>query len=532
MGFDGKIQLDDINDSFPMGECQESRDAQQFFAAETEKLQADSVDKDPRISLDTSDLLTAGLVTVHGPAAIDRLISKTPMSRGKAGWLALAGLGMAIAATMRPSDAFADTPETSTDVFELEIYRQGGPDWRWLFNWQQATTTDRTHGPLKMPPLNQPAAPAGYGMVPDPKGGPNLVSFFDLYGDMTEVIITDQETTSHSDGTQRGFNGSVDMTNPSVAALRAAVFGHGAPLSFMSGANVNFTGGLVPPNSLNDIGNIGALTKPNIIAKTGEQILIDPVETHVVDNRANNVGTYANGLSYRGKRVVPSLRSIGEKRKSVQNAGDEINKILADIKKIQNDPKNKNNPLQTSALLGVQLFKMKQLVGLVLQIGSFDTHGETNGAKQMALNQTIMLTINAFFIACKAAGIKGRVALHGDFGRHAAGSGDPSAHHHVGSVVNIGEGIKGPRVVGKVDPNSSNIIGEKNNYADVMVYRRWLNGLSINTLKKVITGTTGVDVIKSLISKQTGQLMRDPSREINREQMFDPVRDVFKRFFT
>ncbi len=526
MAFDG-IQKGAGDDNFPMGECQEHRDAQAFFTEQTQKLNQVATE-DRRISLDTGDLLTAGLVSVTGRAAIENLANNTPLGRRKFLYTTLAALGVATGITMRPSDAFAVDPEAGTDVLEVEIYRSGGPDWRWLFNWQQATTADHTNGPLKSPPLNQPAAPVGYGMVPDPKGGPNPVHFLQAWGDQMQVILTDQGTTSHSDGTQRGFNGSVDMTIPSIAAMRASAFGKGAPLAFMSGSNTNFTGGLVAANSVNSLNNLVSLANPNLVGKNGGKILADSIAQHVVQKRAENVGSYANGLSPRGRRVSPGLQSIGAKRQTAQSAAQEVQKVLATLNSIQ---QNQNNPLLTSALLGVELFKQKQLVGLTLQHGGYDTHGEANGAQQMARNQTMIMAMHGFLMACKQAGIKGRIALHGDFGRHAAGTGDPSAHHHIGSVVLIGEGVKGPRVIGQVNPVTSQHTGEKNTYADAMAYRRWLNGLDkvnfpVNT---TLTDVTGTDVINNFLQKQTGQLIRDPSKQFQRELMFDPVRDAIKK---
>jgi|GEM_PF-2120150 len=504
------------------GECTESIAAQKYLAEATAS---------SRISLDTTDLIAAGLVSVYGPDAISKLADATPIGRDKFLWMTLAALGTAIGVTLKPEDAFADSPESSTDVFELEIYRQGGPDWRWLFNWQQGTTSDHTNGPLKMPPANQPAAPAGYGMVPDPKGGPNPVPFIQVWGDQIQVILTDHETTSHSDGTQRGFTGSVDMTMPSIAAMRAAAFGNGAPLAFMSGSNINFTGGLVAANSVGNLDKLLALADPNKVGKKGEHIVADSIAQHIAQQRMKKLQAYADGHNAKGKVIVPSLRSIGAKRITAQSAAQEVQKIFATIDNIQ---QNQNNPLLASALLGVQLFKQKQLVGLTLQHGGYDTHGQVNGAGQMSQNQSLLLAIHGFLLACKAAGVKGRVALHGDFGRHAAGSGDPSAHHHVGSLVLIGEGIKGPRVIGKVDPNTSEFTDEKNNYADAMAYRRWLNGLGgINfAVNTKLTDTTGTDVIKNLIQKQTGQLLLDPQKEFERGYLFNPIRAALQRMLS
>jgi hypothetical protein len=67
-----------------------------------------------------------------------------------------------------------------------------------------------------------------------------------------------------------------------------------------------------------------------------------------------------------------------------------------------------------------------------------------------------------------------------------------------------------------------------------MVYRRWLNGLDTVNLpvNTKITNATGPNVIQGLIQKQTGQLMRSPREDFDRREMFDPVRNAFKKMFS
>lgn len=427
-------------------------------------------------------------------------LASAPFSRREFLTKLLLGTGVVAGMTLMPKSIRADSPNDSPQPLVIQLYEQGGADWRWTFNWQGET--NNKFGQLTAPPSNQPAAPANYMMVPDGNGQP--IHFLQKYGNKIMSVLVDQQTNSHQTGTHRAYTGSDDMMMPSLPAQIAYLYGQGKPFSLMTSGGLEFSGGLVVPNPLGDINQLSALADPNV-TPSGDQILTPSAAQDLIARRLDEVTKFSKG-GPKGKRALPGLEAIGQDRLVAQNAGNDIKKMLSLVSQIQ---ANKNNPLIQAGIIATELFKDGYVAAVSLELGGHDTHGETNGAKQMALGQTKVTAIDAILAYAESKGVPLRIESISDFGRaptnfNDLNSGDPNAHHNIGRSLFIGEGVPtGGRVIGVVDNLLRLKPGTSGIYADLLEFRARLAGVfgksfPINTK---LTDVSGDDIINTIIKK-------------------------------
>ena len=364
---------------------------------------------------------------------------------------------------------FALTLDEASKVLEIEILLEGGSDGaRFGLGYIGVTTDDHTAGPIKMPPANTPVAPPGYLYVSDASGA--QVPLLKKRGDKIIVIRTDMGTSNHEPGKRAALTGDRDVMMPSTPVLRAKAFRPNDALAYLHDNGMVRDGGVqVGSTAVGNVANFAKLAYPNLANPNSKDLkdTIFPIQTSqaLTQDRFAQMNGALDGLS------LPDLEQVASARLQAQGANDDIITFLDTIKGAGN---GKNNGLLAAASIALTLFKQGHLAGVSLQRGGFDTHQQATGQQQMQNFQDVFQSADQMLTLAAQQGIPLRIVFKSDFGRHAT-QGDISNHHSIGQVIFMGEGVKGPKLVGVLDPNQ-NLVDQKTKIADVLNFQGDLNG--------------------------------------------------------
>ena len=291
-----------------------------------------------------------------------------------------------------------------------------------------------THGNLRYAPIAKHI-----------EAGMSNKDFFEKYG--SELLVLnglDYSVNNHSPCSRYMATGKLDsLAYPTFAALVAACKGESAPLAFLTFGQYSATGNLVPMarvpylNSLNQLANADAV---HGISRHPyhDQFALDRIE------RAFQEQMQARISSVRLPRV--------ERAQSMLYAAQANSKALERVTPfIPNE--SKGGRLGQQADIALASFKAGVCVSANLSIGQFDSHNN-NDRDQMKLIPELLAGID--YLVKKAEELKIRerlvIVMQSEMGRTPKyNKGDGKDHWSIGSIMFMGHGIKGNRLIGATD---------------------------------------------------------------------------------
>ena len=254
----------------------------------------------------------------------------------------------------------------------------------------------------------------------------------------------DYSVNNHSPGARYMATGKLDsMAYPTFAALVAACKGPTCPLSFLTFGNYSATGNIVAMSrvpylpSLQRIANADAI-EGNPKSPYHEDFALARIEQALRDQRESRA---AMPLLPRQERAESMLYAAQVNAKSMQRITPHIPK---------NIPKER---IAQQAEIALASFKAGVCVSANLSIGQFDSHAN-NDTDQMKLLPEFLAGIA--YILRRAGELKIReklvVVVQSEMGRTPDyNKGNGKDHWSIGSIMFIGPGIKGNRVLGATD---------------------------------------------------------------------------------
>ncbi|WP_373046855.1 DUF1501 domain-containing protein [Vulgatibacter sp.] len=278
-----------------------------------------------------------------------------------------------------------------------------------------------------------------------PVGGNQL--FFEKYASRLLVLNgVDTETNSHDSGTRNVWSGKLAEGHPCFAALVAAAVGPEKPMSFLTSGGYDFTSGLVAPTRT---GNMGALTR---IAFPD---LMDPANAESRFHTAATAERIAAAQRARlealmAKQQLPLVRNEMNMLFNAR-AGENELRMLTEFLPATLD--TSNNPLKRQAQVAIAGYRAGITVAANLTLGGFDTHGNHDAAHIPRL-QLLLEGVDFLMTEAEAAGVGDRVVVvvGSDFGRTPGyNEGNGKDHWSVTSLMLMGPGIRGNRVIGSTD---------------------------------------------------------------------------------
>ncbi len=354
-----------------------------------------------------------------------------------------AGLGLAMPVTF--SDAVqAGTKESEPydGPYYVVFNASGGWDTTYLMDPKGTDGINRlyqegdilTEGNLRFAPLAKHI-----------KAGMSNEDFFKKYG--PELLVLnglDYSVNNHSPCSRYMATGKLDsLAYPTFAALVAACQGPQSPLAFLTFGNYSATGNLVPMSrvpylpSLQRIanadhveGNVRSPYHDDFALEGIERALEQQVEARIAQQR------------------LPRVEQAQSMLYAAQVSSKAMGRITPHIP--EKTPKER---LAQQAEIALTSFKAGVCVSANLTIGQFDSHAN-NDPDQMKLIPEFLAGID--YLLKRAEDLKIRdklvVVIQSEMGRTPNyNKGNGKDHWSIGSIMFLGHGIKGNRVIGATD---------------------------------------------------------------------------------
>lgn len=355
---------------------------------------------------------------------------------------ALAGLGLAVPLRF-PLPTRAESADDGYEgPYYLSVNASGGWDTTYLMDPKGLDGINRLYG------RGDIATQGAHAFAPTAKHVKGGLSNEDFYAEFGGELLTlnglDYSVNNHSPGSRYMATGKLDsMAYPTFAALVAACRGPACPLSFLTFGNYSATGNLVAmarvpyAQSLRFLANADSADGSDrfpyhdeFALTRIERALQVQVESSAARPRlprsehAENMLFAAQANSKALRRVTPYIpRELPKERLSQQ----------VDI--------------------ALAAFKAGVCVSANLNIGQFDSHAN-NDADQMRLIPELLAGIRYLMHRAEAMKIREKlvVVAQSEMGRTPAyNAGNGKDHWSIGSILFLGRGIRGNRVVGATD---------------------------------------------------------------------------------
>ena len=357
---------------------------------------------------------------------------------------ALAGLGLAMPFRL-PSSLRAESKEKDNGYegpFYVVLNASGGWDTTYLMDPKGIEGINRlyqegdilTRGNHKFAPTEKHKS-----------GGMSNEEFYAEFGDQLLVLNgLDYSVNNHSPGARYMATGKLDsLAYPTFAALVAACQGPTCPLSFLTFGNYSATGNLVAMSrvpylpSLKKLANADAV-EGNEKSPYHDSFALDRIERALL---AEHEATAAEPRLPRVERAANMLYSAQVNSKSLERITPYIPASI---------PKER---LSQQVEIALASFKAGVCVSANLTIGQFDSHAN-NDVDQMKLIPEFLAGIAYLMRRAEELKIRDKlvVIVQSEMGRTPTyNNGNGKDHWSIGSIMFLGRGTKGNRVIGATD---------------------------------------------------------------------------------
>src|SRR3954471_4197000 len=270
----------------------------------------------------------------------------------------------------------------------------------------------------------------------------------DFFGEFGRELLVlnglDYSVNNHSPGARYMATGKLDsLAYPTFAALVAACRGPSCPLSFLTFGNYSATGNVVAMSRVPYIPSLQRIANAdgqdgNPKSPYHDDFALDRIEQAL---REANEASAMQPLLPRQERADGMLYAAQVNSKALQRITPHIPKDI---------PKER---LSQQAEIALASFKAGVCVSANLTIGQFDSHAN-NDVDQMKLIPELLAGVAYFIRRAEELKIREKlvVVIQSEMGRTPEyNKGNGKDHWSIGSIMFLGPGIKGDRVIGATD---------------------------------------------------------------------------------
>lgn len=354
---------------------------------------------------------------------------------------ALAGLGVAI--PVRAAWAVTDQEEEGyPGPYYVVFNASGGWDTTYLMDPKGVNEINRLYregdivsqGAHRFAPNKQHAT-----------GGLCNEEFYAEFGkDLLTLNGLDYSVNNHSPGERYMATGKLDsLAYPTFAALVAACQGPQCPLAFLTFGNYSATGNVVAMSRVPYLQSLTGLANADDVygnpqAPYHDKFALDRIEAALRETHESLESYPQLPRTIRGENMLYAAQLNS---KALRRVSEHIPKSV---------PQER---LSQQAEIALASFKAGVCVAANLTIGQFDSHAN-NDVDQMKLIPELLAGVAYMVRRAEEMGLRERlvVVIQSEMGRTPNyNQGNGKDHWSIGSVMFLGQGIQGNRVIGATD---------------------------------------------------------------------------------
>jgi hypothetical protein len=275
----------------------------------------------------------------------------------------------------------------------------------------------------------------------------SMKTFFEKYYERLCIVNgLDTETNGHDTGSRVTWSGRLGEGHPTLAAFAAGAFGREQPMAFMSFGGYAETSGIAPRvrasgDAINVLGRLAypqrmdPLTEASGFHHANVQSMIDSAQA-------------GRDQALQGNQGLPKIRAAINAMFTARSGSNELKRLQEYL------PENLEGGLRGQAQLVLAAYRAGICISANLDIGGFDTHGD-HDASHIPQLLTLLDGVDFFMEEAERQGVADKVLLTvgSDFGRTPYyNNGMGKDHWSISSMMFMGAGIPGNRVIGATDP--------------------------------------------------------------------------------
>ncbi|MFN3161945.1 MAG: DUF1501 domain-containing protein [Pseudohongiellaceae bacterium] len=365
-------------------------------------------------------------------------------------YLASSGLGLSVPFGI--GTASAATPER----FWVLVNAGGGWDPTYFIDPKGDTPRADGRGPVNRYPASSIAMAGNipYPTVypedadqPDANHPGRFNNFFPRHADHLLVINgIDTQTNNHDAGSRFIWSGRIEEGYPSFGALAAAATAPSEPLSFISNGGFDNTAGLVAPARIGEGEVFQQLAFPNAERPWEEAEKRSPYFDESIYARIQQARN-ARLERQLARASLPLQRKQLNELRMARVGDNNLNRLVSLL------PDDVSSGLEGQAEVAVAAFSAGIAVSANMHMGGFDTHGNHDQNHARRLTQ-LLEGVDHLWNQIESAGLQDRVTVlvGSDFGRTPFyNDGNGKDHWNVTSMMAMGAGVRGNRVIGSTD---------------------------------------------------------------------------------
>ena len=271
-------------------------------------------------------------------------------------------------------------------------------------------------------------------------------AFFQKWGSRLLVINgVDTGTNSHDAGTRTTWCGTLTEGKPSFGALLAGVYGPSLPMAYISNGGYDYTANVASITRVPDTGTLARIAFPDQINPDAET----PDRYHTEGTTARILAAReARHMAKLGQQRLPKLRQEMSTLYASRLGQNELKQLIQYLPEDFAD-----GGLARQAQVAIAAYRAGICVAANLSTGGFDTHGQHDQNHIPALGN-IWTGVDFIMEYAEQQGIAEQlvVVMGSDFGRTPGyNMGDGKDHWNITSMMMMGAGITGNRVIGGTD---------------------------------------------------------------------------------
>ncbi len=320
--------------------------------------------------------------------------------------------------------------------------------------WDPTMLCDPKGGDINrqfMPGAIGAAGPFSYAPLTFTADGQTLTNqrFFEKYRDRLLVLNgIDMQTNNHDTGTRYTWSGHLEDGYPPLAAIVAASLAPGRPLGFLSNGGYENTAGVAPLTRLSSLDTVARIARPNLPNPA------DPVRPYFTATTMERIQRYqAQRLgAMAAAQTLPAWQLSMRQLLETRGGGNLLERLMMYLP--SNDEVTRaTNPILRQGLVALAAYRAGVSAAANLSLGGFDTHGNHDMNQATALGR-LLVGVDQLMDRVDAMGLRDRVVVMvgSDFGRTPQYNPQNGKDHwSVTSMLLMGPGIRGGRVVGATD---------------------------------------------------------------------------------